>query len=432
MWAALALVCLGSAAGIYCIAKQQLRPLEDLLAAAKAAASGNLDTLPRIISRDEIGRMSDCLNEILLRWKASLKSISREKKQLDAILTSMSDGVIAVDQVGRVVLINRAAREMLGLGPTDPKGRFLLETLRHHEVEAAVKTVLQDGQPAEREIRLHPASSAIYRLSVVPTFEERGRHQGAVLVLQDVTQGRQFEKMRSEFVANVSHELRTPLTSIKGFAETLRDGAVEDEGLRVKFLNIIIAEANRLHRLIDDLLTLSLVENRQVELKSGVSRLPQVVGKVVELLLPVAEAKGVAIAVELPEDLPPLGIHEDYLGQIILNLVDNAVKYTPAGGKVWIRAQARGGQVETEVSDTGIGIPAEALPRLFERFYRVDKARSRELGGTGLGLAIVKHLLDRHGGSIRVHSTPGKGSTFTFSLPVANPLHNANTFLTWP
>lgn len=405
------------AATVYLWAKHYTRRLEELLPVAQAAASGNLEQQATILTGDEVGRLAGYLNEIILRWRASLRLVSQEKEQLDAILTSMSDGVIAVDQVGRVVRTNRAAREMLGLTGTDPTGRSLLETMRHHEVDAAVKAVLADGKRREKEIKLHPTAPTVYRLSIVPIVGERGRRNGAVLVLQDVTHVRQLEKMRSDFVASVSHELRTPLTSIKGFAETLLEGAAQNEELRQKFLGIIIAEANRLHRLIDDLLTLSYVENRQIELKQGVADLRQVVAKVTELLAPLAQAKGVALLAELPEGLPLLNIHEDYLGQIILNLLDNAIKYTPGGGRVTINANFSEKDVEVTVTDTGIGIPAEALPRLFERFYRVDKARFRELGGTGLGLAIVKHLLERHGGKISVSSVLGKGTSFTFTLP---------------
>lgn len=420
VWYVLFLLLLLVGATVFLWAKYFTRRLEELLPVAQAAASGDLQQQASILTSDEVGRLASYLNEIILRWRASLRLVSREKEQLDAILTSMSDGVIAVDQVGRVLRTNRAAREMLGLGQTDPVGRSLLETVRHHEVDAAVKAVLADGQRREKEIKLHPTAPTVYRLSVVPIISEGGRRNGAVLVLQDVTHVRQLEKLRSEFVANVSHELRTPLTSIKGFAETLLEGAAQDEALRQKFLGIIIAEANRLHRLIDDLLTLSHVENRQIELKQGAADLRQVLAKITELLAPLAQAKGIALSLGLPPELPPLRIHEDYLGQILLNLLDNAIKYTPSGGRVMVTAGVNGQGVEVTVADTGIGIPAEALPRLFERFYRVDKARSRELGGTGLGLAIVKHLLERHGGRISVSSRPGEGTSFTFTLPAVS------------
>ncbi|MBC7346383.1 MAG: PAS domain-containing protein [Clostridia bacterium] len=418
LWSAMAfLMAAGTACG-YFWARHFTQRLQELLPVAQAAARGDLEQQASIITGDEIGRLAAYFNEIIARWRGSLREISRERDQLDAILTSMSDGVMAVDRAGRVVLVNRAAREMLGVSAADPVGRSVLETVRHYEVDAAVQAVLAQGTRLEKEIRLHPTLPTTYRLSLVPIVGEGGQRTGAVLVLQDVTQVRQLERLRSEFVANVSHELRTPLTSIKGFAETLLEGAAADKGLRQKFLEIIITEANRLHRLIDDLLILSHAENRQFELKRGQADLHQVVAKVEELLLPLAQAKGLALQLDLPPTLPSLPIHEDYLGQILLNLMDNAVKYTPAGGKVTISARVANGELEVAVQDTGIGIPAEALPRLFERFFRVDKARSRELGGTGLGLAIVKHLLERHGGRIRVTSAPGKGTRFVFNLPL--------------
>ncbi|MGB9886081.1 MAG: two-component system histidine kinase PnpS [Moorellales bacterium] len=408
-----------SAVGLtYLLARHYLRPLEELLPVVAAAARGETAGYVSILTNDELGALAGHINTILRRWQESLRQVSQEKEQLNAVLTSMGEGVLAVDPAGQMLLVNPAAKAMLGLEGPEPAGRPLLAVARHHELYALVETVLRTGEPLEKEMRLQPAGERVYRVSAVPIREEGGRQGGAVLVLRDVTQSRELEKMRSEFVANVSHELRTPLTSIRGFAETLREGAVEDPPVRDRFLSIIVAEANRLQRLLDDLLTLAYVENRQVQLKVGRAQVEAVVAEVVDLLGPLAEAKKLELRSDLGSPLPPVSMHPDYLRQTLVNLVDNAIKYTPPGGKVEIVARARDEVVQVEVRDTGVGIPAEALPRLFERFFRVDKARSRELGGTGLGLAIVKHLLERHGGTISVRSVPGRGSTFCFTLPV--------------
>ncbi|MCR4420285.1 MAG: ATP-binding protein [Clostridia bacterium] len=433
VWSCVAAFYLAVVATVYLCTRHYTRRLEELTSTVAAAAAGDLKRHASILTGDEVGRLAGYFNEILHRWRESLRQVSQEKEQLNAVLTSMSDGVLAVDQWGRILLVNRAAREMLALGENEPVGRTLLAAVRNRELDATVQAVLSEGRPVDREFTFSPGGRRVYRVSAVPILGEEGRREGAVLVLRDVTRIRQLEKMRSEFVANVSHELRTPLTSIRGFAETLLEGAVDDPEVRTRFLGIIISEANRLQRLIEDILVLSYLEDRQARLKEGRATLPGVVAEVVALLGPLAEAKGVEMRQEVSPALPPVNMHPDYLRQVMVNLLDNAIKFTPSGGRVEILCRAAGQGVEVEVRDTGIGIPAEALPRLFERFFRVDKARSRELGGTGLGLAIVKHLLERHGGTIWVRSAPGRGSSFTFTVPADLPpagLPNPNPNLT--
>ncbi len=396
-----------------------LAPLFQLLNIASHQRFGSPERRDLFLRQDEIGELARRMEEMGLAYRATIRDLLMEKEKVDAILTSMSEGVVAVDQAGRVVLMNRAAIGMAGITAIDVLGKHLVEVIRSHELETAVRKVLSSGEAVTREIKLVPHSPRLLVAQVLPHHGD-DRVVGAVLVMRDVTELRQLEQLRSQFVANVSHELRTPLTSIKGFLETLLDGALEDPQATRRFLGIIAGETARLQRLIDDLLQLAWVEGRHHrEQPLETANLDDVVGRVLVLLTPLAQEKGVGLATNVPSDVPAAAISEDLLERVLMNLVDNGLKYTPAGGAVTIRAGMLGSLLEVQVRDTGIGIPPEHLPRIFERFYRVDKARSRRMGGTGLGLAIVKHIVEAHGGTIRVESKEGQGSTFTFTLPVA-------------
>ncbi|TLM99867.1 PAS domain-containing sensor histidine kinase, partial [bacterium] len=255
-----------------------------------------------------------------------------------------------------------------------------------------------------------------FRVHLAPLKNASGT-VGVVAVLRDITEIRELERMRTEFVANVSHELRTPLTSIKGFVETLLDGAVEDKLLARHFLDIISEESNRLSRLIDDLLSLSHLEEKDASVNKVPVEMDKVIANIVSMLQPQMKEKNLDLEPVIAGNLPVIMADRDMMGQLLINLLDNAIKYTPAGGRINVEAVPAQQGIKVTVRDTGIGIPEESLPRLFERFYRVDKARSREMGGTGLGLAIVKHILELHGGSIEVNSELGRGTVFTFYLP---------------
>ncbi|MCX5780973.1 MAG: ATP-binding protein, partial [Firmicutes bacterium] len=256
----------------------------------------------------------------------------------------------------------------------------------------------------------------IFRVHVAPIKEENGDIGGAVAVFHDVTDARNFDQMRSEFVSNVSHELRTPLTSIKGFVETLLDGAMENNGLCRRFLTIIDSETFRLGRLIEDLLTLSSIESKEHAIDTRPVCVADYVSNVMNIMGPQISEKSLRVEYICENNLPHIHADEDLLNQVLINLLDNAIKYTPQNGKITIRSQERDNRVLTTITDTGVGIPRESLSRVFERFYRVDKARSRDLGGTGLGLAIVKHIVESHGGEVMVESEVGKGSTFGVSF----------------
>ncbi|WP_338827244.1 two-component system histidine kinase PnpS [Neomoorella thermoacetica] len=405
--------------GTFILARGIITPLTALLPLTRRIAAGDLEQRVEIQSDDEVGLLSHHLNIMVETLRNNFREIADERNKMKAILASITDGLVAVDQVGRVIMLNPAAEKMFGKKGAEVEHKYLLKVVRNHEIDAMVKEILASGLPLENEVRLFPTTSQLFRIYGTPITSEQGRIIGAVLTIRDITDIRRLEQMRTEFVANVSHELRTPLTSIRGFVETLLEGALEDPEVSRRFLGIINHEAQRLQQLIEDLLSLSRLESQPKRQDAGRADLAATLDRVLTTVNQLAREKGVALEKEIPAEIPELAISESYLNQVLLNLIDNGIKYTPAGGRVTIRAARLGELVQVEVADTGIGIPPESLPRVFERFYRVDKARSREMGGTGLGLAIVKHIVESHGGSISVTSRPGQGSHFFFTLPIA-------------
>ena len=409
------------AGAVYMYARYLSRRLEKLLLAAQRIAGGNFERIDFTDSTDEIGEFTSELNNLSRHVELIVKTGTQEAHKMEAILAGMQEGVVSVDHVGQVVLVNAAANRIFERQETDRDLKYVLELTYDSELEHLIREVITGAPSATRET--HFGQKTI-QSQVNPILNEKGQSRGAVIVMHDVTELRRLEQMRTEFVANVSHELRTPLTSIKGFVETLLDGAADVPSLRDRFLKIIQGEALRLQRLIEDLLTLAHMEGRENRLEpiSGkMSYLHTAYEKIEPVILSLAQAKGIVVEVDLPADLPPLSIGEDLLSQLLLNLLENAVKYT-AEGRVWLKNQSFPEFVRLEFGDTGCGIPQEMLPRIFERFYRVDKARSREQGGTGLGLSIVKHMVEGVGGTINVSSQLGVGTVFICDLPRANAL----------
>ncbi|AFM42624.1 PAS domain S-box [Desulfosporosinus acidiphilus SJ4] len=406
------------AGAVYAYSSYLSRRLEKLHLATQRIAKGNFERIDFADSTDEIGEFTAELNSLSRHVEMIVQNGTQEAHKMEAILAGMQEGVVSVDHVGRVVLVNAAANKIFERRDTARKVKYLLELTYDSELEHLIRRVLAGEPGATRETRFEQKT---IQSQVNPILNEQGQPRGAVIVMHDVTELRRLEQMRTEFVANVSHELRTPLTSIKGFVETLLDGAADVPSLRERFLKIIQAETLRLQRLIEDLLTLAHFEGRENrgELGSGkISYLQQAYKKIQPVILSFAQVKGIEVEIDLPDDLPPLSIGEDLLSQLLLNLLENAVKYTTEG-RVWLKAQAYEGAVRLEFGDTGCGIPEEMLPRIFERFYRVDKARSREQGGTGLGLSIVKHMVEGVGGTINVTSELGVGTVFICDLPRA-------------
>ena len=403
---------------IYGYSSQLAGRLEKLYLATQRISKGDFERIYFSDSTDEIGQFTAELNNLSRHVERIVQYGTQEAHKMEAILAGMQEGVVAVDHVGRVVLVNAAAEQIFDRQGTDRELEYLLELAHDTELERLIRQVLLGQPSATRETQI---AHRTVQSQINPILGEQGQPWGAVIVIHDVTELRRLEQMRTEFVANVSHELRTPLTSIKGFVETLLDGAADDPTLRARFLKIIQAETLRLQRLIEDLLTLAHFEGRENRAgvsASKVSYVQRAYEKINPVIESFAQAKGIKLEVDLSDDLPPLLIGEDLLSQLLLNLLENAVKYT-AEGRVWLHAQVGREHIYLEFGDTGCGIPEDILPRIFERFYRVDKARSRGQGGTGLGLSIVKHMVEGIGGKINVSSQLGVGTVFTCELPRA-------------
>ncbi|GAB6932909.1 two-component system histidine kinase PnpS [Calditerricola satsumensis] len=348
---------------------------------------------------------------------AQIANLEENAARLSGVLEQMASGVLVVDADGRVVLVNRAFEQLNGVSRDRVIGRSYKEAVRSMDLARLVERVFRRREPAHDELRWTFPRERILDVHAVPFRRgTTGALVGVVAVLHDITEIRRLEQVRREFVANVSHELKTPVTSLKGFAETLLDGAMYDEKTCRAFLEIIYEESERLSRLIQDLLQLSQIENRQITLRKGLLSARDEVADVVRLVAHTAEAKRQTVENRVPEGLRVYA-DRDRLRQILLNLLNNAIAYTPPGGRITLTGGEDADSTWLTVRDTGPGIPREHLDRIFERFYRVDKDRSRRSGGTGLGLAIVKHLVDAHGGRIEVKSKPGKGSAFTVHLP---------------
>ena len=356
---------------------------------------------------------------------ALLAQTNKDKSELLTVLTSMSEGVIAVDTDQRILLANEAAALLLGFDAQAAPGRRLWEIVRSAPVLQSAAQVLGGGEG--RVFSVGPLAGRHLEITVRRFPAAPGRMEGLVLVAHDTTQMVQFQELRKEFVANVSHELRTPLSIIKGYAETLRDGALTDARKGPEYLRTIERHVDQLTNLVNDLLELAKLEGRGDPAKRFPVDVGAVARRAAEQLAPAAQGKRQALGVEVATDLPAVAGDADYLERAVGNLVENAIKYTPAGGRIDVRVRGEAGEVLVEVTDSGIGIPADDLPRIFERFYRVDRSRSRAMGGTGLGLSIVKHVVQSHGGRVEVASVPGSGSCFLIRLPaVAGVPQSAN------
>jgi two-component system phosphate regulon sensor histidine kinase PhoR len=405
------------------LARSLTRPLSDMVAVARQLAGGSLSRRIRFTSHDEAGELATALNQMADQLEAKIREISEDRAQLRAMLTSMVEGVMVLDCRGIVLQMNPTLERMFGVQGIKAQGRTHREVIRHHELNEFTQMVLETRRNRSGEITIAPSGRTL-KVEASVADGQRESEACAVLVFHDITALRRLEQVRKDFVANVSHELRTPLTSIKGYVEALLDGGKDDPEVAARFLDIILKQSDRLNLILEDLLQLSQIESGEVLFKRDPVRLRTVVDRTLALIKPLADKKGHALNVEIPADLPPVLGDEDRLAQVMTNLLDNAVKYTPPNGSIEIGARFlpdRSGSgadlVECSVTDTGIGIPEPDRPRVFERFYRVDKARSRELGGTGLGLAIVKHIVEGHGGRVWVEGNSPIGSRFVVRLP---------------
>ncbi len=403
------------------------RQLRQMVGFAQTTARGErAPRLPRL-SRDEIGDLADALNTMAADLQETLRQLEEEGQRARTIMESMGEGLLVLDARGKISLVNPAAEALLGLRRDQALGRLALEAVRSHELDDLLKAAGRRQEGARAEITLVYPRRRILAGTAVAIRDAAGLHQGTVVALRDITELKRLEEVRMEFVLNVSHELRTPLTAIRGYAETLLDSGAGNGGEVQKFLEVILRHAERLGRLLNELLDLSNIELERAPLQIRPIDLADVARHAVAALAPQAEQKSISLSGDIPEPLPAVLADRDRLMQVLVNLLDNSVKYTPEGGRVTLRAKpaeleaAPAGTtrpaVEILVEDTGIGIPHKDLPRVTERFYRVDKARSRELGGTGLGLAIVKHLVQVHEGTLRIESELGRGTRVYVTLP---------------
>ena len=385
------------------------RPIVEVTAKARQMASGKFDQRIEVRSEDEIGELGTMFNHLTLKLSDTLREMGEEKAKLEAILTHMADGVLAVDGEQKVIAINPVACRMLGGNQRDLIGNPL--------PEAIAKVLGMGCRAASEKVKI---GGRVLLARYASFRNERGGSPGVVAVLQDITEGERLENMRKDFVANVSHELRTPLTTVRSYVETLLDGAVRDDAVARQFLSVVLRETERMTRLVRDLLDLAQLDHKEAALDIRPGMVDDVVAEAVSRIRPQAEKKGLTLTLETTDGSIKAHMDAGRIEQVLLNIIANSIEFTKPGGTIRVKVWRSGGAVNIGVVDTGIGIPSEDLPRLFERFYRVEKARSRELGGTGLGLAIAKEIVQAHGGDISISSKVGEGTEVVFWLPLAD------------
>ncbi len=395
-----------------------LTPIKQITMFAQKIAKGNYLERMTWFRKDEIGDLTESLNDMADALQSSFNQLSDRNAELESILINIVNGIIAIDKKYRIKIINKSAYEMLGI-PRERNllDKNLLEALRVTAIYQKVEEVIKSSDMEDIKFVETNIGDRIFRVTISKIKDQNLVH-GYIIVLQDISKIRKLENLRKEFVANVSHELKTPITSIKGFIETLKDGGIEDDDVRNHFYEIINMETDRLIELVEDILTLSFLDNdnnlktipkERIEIKKEIE-------KVIYMLDMACREKRIDLKVDIQDDLPRICFNKDYFRQMSINLLSNAIKYSNDGGEITIKTSWNGDKVKLTISDKGIGIPEKDIHRIFERFYRVDKGRARKEGGTGLGLAIVKHIVQSQGASIKVDSKVGEGTTFTVLL----------------
>lgn len=389
-------------------------PLSQITRIAQQIARGEFHHRVRIRTGDEMEALGRTLNRMAESFEREIKEISDDRAQTLAILSGMVEGVLVLDERGKVILTNTPFQKMFGFGEEELIGRYHYERLRHHALNELVEEVIRTGRPLSREIRLEAPFPQTFQVQASVT--EGPQNGSVVLVFHDITEIKRQERIRKDFVANVSHELRTPLASIKGYLETLADEGMTDPAQAKEFLSILQKNSDRLQNIVQDLLHLSRIESGLDPIRPAEIPLKECLEKNLLLLAPLLKKKEQTCSLFIPPEMK-LWADPKKMNQVFINLLENAIKYTPEKGTIEVRAAQKERGIEIEIQDSGIGIPKEDLLRIFERFYRVDRTRSRDLGGTGLGLSIVKHIVEAHGGKVAAQSELGKGSRFTLSLP---------------
>jgi two-component system phosphate regulon sensor histidine kinase PhoR len=413
------LIALAAAAVSLWVSRRITRPIEAMKTSAGHFAGGDFSRRLQAPDSEEMAGLADALNQMAAQLDRRINTIVRQRNELETVLASMREGVIAVDNEGKIINMNAAAAEFFNCKPADIQRRDLQEVFRNSALQQFVRSSISSKTLTEGDISLYHNGEKTLHMQSFPLLDANKAHIGTLVVFNDVTQFRRLENMRRDFVANVSHEIKTPLTAIKGFVETLLQGSVDDPAESERFLGIIEKHVDRLSAIVEDLLSLSRIEQedegKTIELEDGYVK--DVFQSAMQICRSKAEEKNIAIHPEC-EDTISTKFDATLLEQAVVNLLDNAIKYSEPVSTVHLKAGRSEQDIVIRVEDQGMGIAKKHLPRLFERFYRADKARSRILGGTGLGLAIVKHIAQAHGGDVSVESTLGKGSTFMIRLPL--------------
>ncbi len=398
------------------------RPIREMTEVASRIAGGRYNRRVKVKGTDEIGTLAATFNHMAERLELTIEELINDKSKIEAILSSSVNGVVAVDNDQNTMFLNPVAERMLDIQEKDFTGKPLLDIIRNRDAEKILRNILENYQGQSMGFELPWPMGRTIRVLFAPIRPKvkHSRTIGTLAIMYDITAIRKLEKVRSDFVENVTHELKTPLTSIKGFVETLREGAIEDADKRNRFLEIIDLETERLERLIEDILLLSEIESKNSpSIPTGeidVSKVAQ--EEVLSMFAKKASGNGITIKTDFAAGLPGLAMNRDRFKQMLINLVDNAIKFTDRGGEVTVSAYTQNRSMVLKIRDNGIGIPREHQNRVFERFYRVDKGRSRKEGGTGLGLAIVKHIVLSVNGTVEVNSQPGEGTEFTVTIPL--------------
>lgn len=404
------------------LAVQTIRPIDRMIQISHRYSEGDFSR--RIIqsSKDEIGELANTLNKMAQDIEDKIKEIKTQNQKLAAIFNSMIEGIIVVDKSSHVISINPTIEKIFGVSKEEVLGNIFLESIRNNDISEVINNVLKRGESISKEISLLLPVRKTFEVSASPIFDSstsltiNNTVNGCLVVIHDITEIRRLETIRSDFVANVSHELKTPLTSIKGFIETLLEGALDDKEHNRSFLKIIQDHAERLDKLVNDLLSLSHLESKEIALEMKSFDLRKQVDEIIASFKTQLKKNNIELKNELPSGFV-ITANKDKIEQVFTNLIDNAIKFNKEKGSIKIYGETVNGRVKITVEDSGIGIPGKDVPRIFERFYRVDKARSRELGGTGLGLSIVKHIVELHNGTVGVESVEGLGSKFWLTLP---------------
>ena len=397
------------------VSRSTTKPLKGLTRMSRRMARGELDQKIQVTSKDEVGELAGAFNQMAARLKEMVALLTNERDKMAAILSTMGDGILIVDGKSQVTMVNNVVEGMFKLSEDEALGQSFIEVVRDHELDEVLQRCLKTREQQTKLVETDPGKQFLGMIATPLQGEA-----GCLVLLQDLTELRRLETVRRDFISNISHELRTPIASLKAIAETLHDGAIDDAAVAREFLHKINTETDRLAQMVNELVELSRIESDEVSLKLEPADLGAVVKQTAERLRAQAERGGVSLELDISPALGKAQADKERVEQVLVNLVHNAIKFTPPDGRITISAKAEGDNILVSVGDTGVGIPADDLPRIFERFYKADKARAG--GGTGLGLAIAKHIIEAHGGRIWAESVEGKGSTFTFTLPAAAEL----------